>query len=358
MKKIIHVLIPRLDRSGPSLGAVALFNTLSTIASYDVYLHVLRPCGLNSTGAIASKRIFFYDFSWVRAKSTVARMQRNISNFGDVSSQTLITYCLSADFISSSLKGFPRRFSSIRGDLRANYTFTYGNVIGIIILELHFFLLRKMAGLISMSSEMTVKLRLYQLAKTTEIPNFLDESSYKKEKRKVVQQAVVFLYVGSFTKRKNVLSLIRLFCEFSRLRIDCRLHLVGSGPLQAECDRMIRSLRLCAVVHMFPFTDEPSAHYNTSNIYVNLSLSEGTSRSTLEALYHGLPCLVSNVGCNSSLIDSSNGVLSLGASVLDFERVYGLYIKNKAFYDSAPNLLPNLFRQVAVRDRYCQLLSE
>lgn len=108
---------------------------------------------------------------------------------------------------------------------------------------------------------------------------------------------------------KNLIYLIQIVPEILRINPKCRFVIVGDGPerkyLMEECARMRQNKcvtfmgNIVDVQNVLPIFD----------IYVNTSLSEGTSMTILEAMSCGLPVIASAVGGNKKLVSESNGVL-------------------------------------------------
>jgi glycosyltransferase involved in cell wall biosynthesis len=73
---------------------------------------------------------------------------------------------------------------------------------------------------------------------------------------------------------------------------DWRLDIFGSGSLQQQLDDQILRLGLSASVSIHPFTPEINQEYALSQIFALTSRFEGFGLVLLEAMLHGLPCVV------------------------------------------------------------------
>ena len=108
---------------------------------------------------------------------------------------------------------------------------------------------------------------------------------------------------------KNLELLIGSMPAICKVIPNCKVLIVGDGPAESQLrnyaktigvdDRVIFVGRSAEIEKILPIFD----------LYVNTSLSEGTSMTILEAMSCGLPVVASDVGGNSKLVDSSNGSL-------------------------------------------------
>ena len=138
-----------------------------------------------------------------------------------------------------------------------------------------------------------------------EIKNFIDEIDYPKIPAKVEGGAnFVFVFVGSMTNRKGVLLLLKTFYKLSKVHANLKLHLVGDGPEIYKVRKFVKDTNLSELVIIHGQLDTPLEIVARSDYFVLPSLSEGTSRAAMEALYLGLPCIMRNVDSNSELIQS------------------------------------------------------
>ena len=108
---------------------------------------------------------------------------------------------------------------------------------------------------------------------------------------------------------KNLELLIGSMPAICKVIPNCKVLIVGDGPAESQLrnyaktigvdDRVIFVGRSAEIEKILPIFD----------LYVNTSLSEGTSMTILEAMSCGLPVVASDVGGNSRLVDNSNGSL-------------------------------------------------
>ncbi len=108
--------------------------------------------------------------------------------------------------------------------------------------------------------------------------------------------ACVFIFVGSLSKRKNVVKMIEEFVKNHRTD-DCLL-ILGEGEELETCKEKADNN-----VKFIGFVNNPSDYYAISDIYISASLSEGLSLSQLESLSFGLKQLVSDIPSHCEVVD-------------------------------------------------------
>jgi len=109
----------------------------------------------------------------------------------------------------------------------------------------------------------------------------------------------VILYVGSISKRKGVLSLVKVFGELAATAPDTRLVIVGPAiepEYGEEVFRYIADKGLTGRVTHIPYADDPSPYYLASDLFAFASYSEGFGNVLLEAMSFGLPVVSRYIG--------------------------------------------------------------
>jgi glycosyltransferase involved in cell wall biosynthesis len=95
-------------------------------------------------------------------------------------------------------------------------------------------------------------------------------------------------------------------------RNDVHVRLAGTGPAVQEVKARVRQLRLNGsweFVGSYEGTVGCSAFMRTLDVFVLPSFAEGTSKSVIEAMSHGLPVITTNVGGSPDLLTPSAGIL-------------------------------------------------
>jgi glycosyltransferase involved in cell wall biosynthesis len=102
---------------------------------------------------------------------------------------------------------------------------------------------------------------------------------------------------------KDQLTMIQAFEAIGDRLGDCRLFLVGDGPLHDELTAYINQQNLQGHVIITGRRNDVADFLNLFDIFVLSSLSEGTSMSLLEAMASGVPPVVTRVGGNPDIVE-------------------------------------------------------
>ena len=123
---------------------------------------------------------------------------------------------------------------------------------------------------------------------------------------------LIVLSIGRFVPQKGYAELIRTFREIRRQRPDCRLVLVGGGPLEADYRRVAAEVgepvTLIDWLDQAPLVELMAA----ADIYVQPSLSdlgEAMPRTVLEAMSCRLPVVATRVGGIPEVVHDEVGIL-------------------------------------------------
>ena len=138
---------------------------------------------------------------------------------------------------------------------------------------------------------------------------------FNKEKRVLNQQDFTgkFLYVGRLAKEKNLELLIKTFHRFS----NYTLTIVGSGNLEKEL-KIIAPKNVNFVNHVR--NADLSKVYCQHDVFILPSLKEPWGLVVEEALYYGLPVIVSSmVGCHPELVNDNVGFVFNPRSEIELE---------------------------------------
>jgi len=110
---------------------------------------------------------------------------------------------------------------------------------------------------------------------------------------------------------KNHELMLRSFRQVLDSGIDAKLLIVGDGEMREHIEAVINELQIQRQVILTGYITNPQNYLAVMDIYLLSSLSEGTSMTLLEAMSLGKPCVVTNAGGNSEIIEhSDNGLVS------------------------------------------------
>lgn len=121
----------------------------------------------------------------------------------------------------------------------------------------------------------------------------------------IPKDAVVLISVGELNKNKNnitVISAVGMLKNPSIHYIIC-----GEGSELSQLRDRAKKLQISQNVHFLGYRKDIKELYATSDIFVLPSVREGLSRSLMEAMACGLPCVASKVRGNVDLIEDGVG---------------------------------------------------
>ena len=117
--------------------------------------------------------------------------------------------------------------------------------------------------------------------------------------------------------QKNQELLLRAFAIFSKHNPSFKLSIVGNGP---EKNNLLKLSKVLGVEEMITFhgilpPEEIVVLLNKSKVFCLTSKSEGFPKALLEAMACGLPCIVTDVGDCSHIIDDNDLIADEDASM-------------------------------------------
>ena len=111
------------------------------------------------------------------------------------------------------------------------------------------------------------------------------------------QDKKIIIMTRSFKEVYGVEYFIRALPQIISQCPDARVILAGDGPLKVKFTAMLEKYGLSDFVHFAGYVknEELATYYNSADLYVSSSLSDGTSNALLEAMACGLPMVLSDV---------------------------------------------------------------
>lgn len=104
---------------------------------------------------------------------------------------------------------------------------------------------------------------------------------------------------------------------------------IGEGSMQSFLLDRLSKLHQPRI-NIVPFQNNPEAFLRTADIYLQPSDYESFGISVVEAMLHGLPCIVSNNGSLPELVDRTSGLVLPNLSLFDLKRSLALLIEDEA----------------------------
>ena len=116
---------------------------------------------------------------------------------------------------------------------------------------------------------------------------------------------MLLISVGELNENKNNQVIIKALGKIK----DKNIHyiLCGVGNKEAELKVLANKNGIAENVHFLGYRKDVKELMNASDIFVMPSFREGLSRSIMEAMASGLPCLVSRIRGNIDLVDEKKG---------------------------------------------------
>ena len=146
----------------------------------------------------------------------------------------------------------------------------------------------------------------------------------KRKELGIENDEIVLISTGELNSNKNNKVIIKALLELS----DPKIHylICGEGILNDQLEQLAKPLN--NRVHFLGFRTDIKELLAISDIFVMPSIREGLSRSLMEAMASGLPCIVSNIRGNTDLIENGKG------GILCYpkdERAFGKAIKTLGY---------------------------
>lgn len=130
----------------------------------------------------------------------------------------------------------------------------------------------------------------------------------KTEKRKelgIPEDAVLLISAGELNQNKNNSVVLDAIAKTKNDNIHYIL--CGVGPLEQQLKDQAKKLNIADRVHFLGYRTDIKELFATADAFVMSSFREGLSRSIMEAMASGLPCIVSKIRGNVDLIVEGEG---------------------------------------------------
>lgn len=178
-------------------------------------------------------------------------------------------------------------------------------------------LARKTDAIITINSEdymAAQKFKLRKNGKVYYVPGVgIDTSSFFKEQDidgeirqelGIARSDIMLISAGELNQNKNNKVILN---AMAKAPTNVHYVLCGVGPLEDELKALAKKLAIEKRVHFLGYRNDIKTLYSQADVYVMPSYREGLSRSLMEAMSSGLPCIVSKIRGNTDLIDEGNG---------------------------------------------------
>lgn len=132
-----------------------------------------------------------------------------------------------------------------------------------------------------------------------------EKSGIKRKELNIPEDAFVIISVGELNVNKNNKVIISALEQLK----NSNIHYVacGVGEEEQALKQQANNAGLQDNVHFIGYRNDLKELYNESDCFVMPSYREGLSRSIMEAMASGLPCIVSKIRGNVDMIDENKG---------------------------------------------------
>jgi glycosyltransferase involved in cell wall biosynthesis len=354
LSKKIYIIVPSYNLDSPVKGAVALANGL--IEYYSVTFISLKK-GSRNFPILNSQveKVCLEDYGTLFFK--LFKLRKIIKNKDHRNQNISISFCLSADFFNSFCNDIAYTISSVRGNLPEVYQNSFG-FFGKSIAKQHLRRLSKVNQVLSLTNSMSRMVESYTNAPSYVIGNFIDEAPMEFFRRTSSNdESFLFVYTGSLTSSKKPELLINSMDILLKKGISANLEIFGDGPLLSDLKKKALLIQNPGCIKFFGYVEKPFGMLARADAIVLPSLTEGVSRSALEALYLGVPCIMRDADGNSELITSGiNGELFCEDEEIADAMVRAAKIsRSKKLYRKI--LVPEMFRQKFAINKYIQFFN-
>ena len=159
--------------------------------------------------------------------------------------------------------------------------------------------------------------------------------SYLPTNIKKNKSRIRLLSVSRFTKRKDLITLLKAFFIISSKFSTIDLILIGYGPELNNINNFIKKNNLSKRVFVLPPKKNPFPYFLISDLYVMPSLYEGCPNSIIEAILLNLPVISSdcNTGPSEILLNGKGGFIFKKKDASSLANKIKLFMKNKEVFN-------------------------
>ncbi len=123
------------------------------------------------------------------------------------------------------------------------------------------------------------------------------------------KDSIVIGMIGRLWKQKNPEALLMAAFSILKSRKDVHFVFAGEGEFLSSMKLLVKEKDLQNNIHLLGWRDDSDEVLKALDIFTLPSLWEGMPLAILEAQATGLPCVVSNIQGNNSIVNNKNGAL-------------------------------------------------
>ena len=237
---------------------------------------------------------------------------------------------LRADMINAHLKSVCR-FTTMHNFPEEDYVLQYGKIKGSIMANKHTKAIARIEHRIACSIYISEKFsRIYNL-KSSCIKNGIVTGLFQNnlnhsitDLRKALDLPLnkkIFLVSGSLIKRKEPETILKAFDRFND--DDAILMLIGGGKLENKLKSKYKSKRII----FKGVVSNVSDYLHACDYFISASSSEGLPNSVMEAMYAGLPVVLSDIDSHREIVGPSYPFLFKPSSISGLKEKLSLIAK-------------------------------
>lgn len=176
----------------------------------------------------------------------------------------------------------------------------------------------------------------------------------------VPEDAVMAIAMGDIVPRKNYKTAIEAVAKTNRPQ----LHYVicGVGTHVEELKQLAKDLGIESQIHFLGFRKDIKELALSSDLFLFSSLQEGLPRSTMEAMFAGLPCVISKVRGHVDLIEDEKGGLLVAPTYIEgFAKALQRVVDDKEFCEDCSHYVKQRIKEFdveVVRQRIDEIFDD
>ena len=177
------------------------------------------------------------------------------------------------------------------------------------------YLIKEMECLVTVSLEGKNEFQAvgYPESKMVYIPNGVEVPS---EGKRNYDQALRFLAIGRLDRQKGIDVLLKAWNILVEKGNNLKLIILGSGPQEFELKEVSESLKMTESVEFRGTVHDVEKYLKDADLFVLPSRAEGLSNALLEAMAQGIPCIATNVGGNTELLEAESNDIPPGQFII------------------------------------------
>jgi glycosyltransferase involved in cell wall biosynthesis len=224
----------------------------------------------------------------------------------DINPDVIHSHTFRADVSSIKHLSSYRRIATIHADLHANYTDTYGTIVGTLFARKQIESIKRMDRAIACSKSV-YELYEKEIDNITYIQNGIDQEYFNPVRDKAGLRTKLslpvgqklFISAGSLIKRKNPEAIIEAFLLREKPE-DSSLVMLGSGVLEKQLRQKYEGENGIIFKGFIP---DVTPYMQCSDFFVSASSSEGLPNTVMEALGCGLPVCLSDIPSHREILE-------------------------------------------------------